>query len=63
MLEILQEGEYDWQIAAIQHINYEQNPGESSIESGGIGHNYVEMKIVSQRGNGINSTVTVFRKL
>lgn len=58
-----QEGEYALAIAAIQHVDYIEKPVTSTIVSGGVNSYYVEFKIESQRGNGINSTVIVFTTL
>lgn len=54
---------FDFPIAAIQHIDYQSKPVKTRIVSGGVGLNHLEINIISKRGYGINSTITIFTEL
>lgn len=60
---ILQKGDYDTPIAAIQHISFANKVGTTDILNGGINSTFVELKISSARSYGIDSIVTIFTKL
>lgn len=42
-------------ILGIKHFDYKSHPVNVEFGYGGIGYNYAEIKVTSQRGHGINS--------
>lgn len=56
LIQFFLQQEIPYILAGIQHIDHEERPSNLHVLKGGVGQSFVDIKLESQRGKGINST-------